>query len=182
MNFIEHLAVEIEQTGHKVTWAGTGFSMEPIGLKVDAGVGERVVHDGFNGITVVFTIRIKATHDIMFPEGIWDELAGFGVDDDEAFSYASMIWASGTFPPIHETWCRQPPRDSRFRDSIWFREMTKQANSLPGIFISGRCKQTYPPRRENGRRYINEKVVRSYYIRLEPTRIALDQIVYIQIA
>ncbi len=102
MNFIEHLAVEIEQTGHKVTWAGTGFSIEPIGLKVDAGVGERVVHDGFDGITVVFTIRIKATHDIMFPEGIWDELAGFGVDDDEAFSYASMIWASGTFPPIHE--------------------------------------------------------------------------------
>ena len=85
MNFIEHLAIEIERTGHKVTSAGAGFSIEPIGLKVEAEVGERVVHNGFDPVTVAFTIRIKATHDIMFPEGIWDELAGFGVDDDGGF-------------------------------------------------------------------------------------------------
>jgi hypothetical protein len=38
----------------------------------------------------------------MFPEGIWDCLAGIGENDDDAFSYAAQVWTAGVFPPIHE--------------------------------------------------------------------------------
>jgi hypothetical protein len=38
----------------------------------------------------------------MFPGGIWDCLAGFGRNDEEAFAYAARVWTEGVFWTIHE--------------------------------------------------------------------------------
>jgi hypothetical protein len=102
MNFLEHLAQEVEQTGHTIQRGDSYFIVVPINLKIEAEIGERKEHENDGERTVLITISIKATHDELFPDGIWDCLAGMGEDDDDAFSYAAQVWTAGVFPPIHE--------------------------------------------------------------------------------
>src|SRR5688572_4246837 len=102
MNFLEHLAQEIEQTGHTIQRGDSYFIVVPINLKIEVEIGERIEHENDGQQSVVITISIKATHDELFPDGIWDCLAGIGENDDDAFSYAAEVWTAGVFPPIHE--------------------------------------------------------------------------------
>jgi hypothetical protein len=102
MTFLEHLAEEVERTGHTVHRHESYFVVEPINLKIEHEIGERREHTSDGQRRVVITIGIKATHDEMFPDGIWDCLAGIGENDDDAFSYAAQVWTRGVFPPIHE--------------------------------------------------------------------------------
>lgn len=102
MNILEYLAKEVERTGHKIKYGESSFMVEPLNLQVEAELGERNEHNVNGEFSVVIQITIKATHDTLFPEGIWDCLAGIGRNDDEAFSYASQIWTTGIFLTIHE--------------------------------------------------------------------------------
>ena len=102
MNFLEHLARQIEGTGHKVIRAESSLLVEPINVRIESEIGERVQHDNDGQHSVVISVSIKATHEQVFPEGIWDCLAGVGENDDEAFSFAAEVWIQGVFPPLHE--------------------------------------------------------------------------------
>jgi hypothetical protein len=102
MEFLELLAQEIERTGHIVNRNGSSLLVEPIHLKIECDIGERIEHNVNEQYKVLFSISIKATHEHLFPDGIWDCLAGFGGSDQEAFTYAAQVWTDCVFPPIHE--------------------------------------------------------------------------------
>src|SRR3981189_1292113 len=95
MSFLEHLAREIEKTGHTVIQAESSLLVEPINVKIESEIGERVEHDNGSQHSVVISVSIKATNEQLFPEGIWDCLAGGGENDDEAFSFAAEVWTQG---------------------------------------------------------------------------------------
>ena len=103
MLLLEHLANEVEKTGHTIRREGASFVVESINLRIECAIGGRNEHNVNGEYSVVYSISIKATHEQSFPAGIWDALAGFGASDDEAFSYAARVWTSGVFPPIHDT-------------------------------------------------------------------------------
>lgn len=103
MEFLEHLAQAVESTGHPVTRNESFFIVEPINLKIEAEIGDRKEYNSNGEQSVVLTTSIKATHEQMFPGGIWDCLAGFGRDDEEALAYAARVWTEGIFWTIHET-------------------------------------------------------------------------------
>jgi hypothetical protein len=103
MSLLEHIAREIEKTGHTVTRTESSLRVEPINIRIESEIGERVEHDNEGGRhSVVISISIKATNEQLFPEGIWDCLAGVGENDDEAFVFAAEVWTQGVFAPIHE--------------------------------------------------------------------------------
>jgi hypothetical protein len=102
MTLLEHLADEVQKTGHAVRREGASLVVEPVNLKLDCEIGERNEHNVNGVFSVVYSVSIKATHERLLPGGIWDSLAGFGTSDDQAFSYAARVWTSGVFPPIHE--------------------------------------------------------------------------------
>ena len=102
MELLEHLAQAVERTGHTVTRDESFFTVEPINLKIEAEIGDRKEYNSNGKQTVVLTLSIKATHEQLFPVGIWDRLAGFGINDEEAFSYAAYVWTEGIFWTIHE--------------------------------------------------------------------------------
>lgn len=102
MEFLEHLAQAVERSGHTVTRGGLFFTVETINLKIETEVGDRNEYNSNGKQSVILTLSIKATHEQMFPGGIWDCLAGFGTDDEEAFAYAAHVWTEGVFWTIHE--------------------------------------------------------------------------------
>lgn len=102
MDFLEHLAQAVERTGHTITRGESFFIVEPVKLKIETEIGERNEHNVNGEHSVVLNLSIKATHEQMFPEGIWDCLAGVGGNDDEAFFYAASVWTEGVFLTIHE--------------------------------------------------------------------------------
>ena len=102
MNFLEYLAQAVERTGHTITRGESFFTVEPINVKIETEIGERNEHNVNGEHSVVLNISIKATHEQMFPEGIWDCLAGVGGTDEEAYSYAAHVWTEGIFLTIHE--------------------------------------------------------------------------------
>jgi len=57
--------------------------------RIEGEIGESVEHDNDGQHGVVISISIKATNEQLFPEGIWDCLAGVGENDDEAFSFGA---------------------------------------------------------------------------------------------
>lgn len=113
MELLEHLAQAIERTGHIVTRGESFLIVEPINLKIEANIGDRKEYNSNGKQSVVLPISIKATHGQMFPDGIWDRLAGFGRDDEEAFSYAAHAWTEGVFWTIHETLVPTETEDSQ---------------------------------------------------------------------
>jgi hypothetical protein len=102
MGFLELLAQEIERTGHVVNRNGSSLLIEPINLKIESNINERNEHNVNGQYSVVLSITIKATHEQMFPDGIWDCLAGVGGNDHDAFVHASQVWTACNFQPIHE--------------------------------------------------------------------------------
>jgi hypothetical protein len=102
MEFLEHLAQEVEKTGHGVQRGGTSFSLESINLQIGVTIGEKQEHNLNNEYSVVYQLSIKVSHSELFPDGIWDCLAGVGANDDEAFSNAAQSWVWGSFLVIHE--------------------------------------------------------------------------------
>ncbi len=113
MDFLEHLALEVERTGHTLTRGESFFTVEPIRLKIEAELGERNEHNLNGERSVVVQISIKATHEELFPDGIWDCLAGVGANDDQAFSYAAQVWTTGVFLTIHEIFVPTETKDSQ---------------------------------------------------------------------
>ena len=102
MDFLEHLAQTVERTGHTVTRGESFFTVQPINVKIETEIGERNEHNVNGEHSVVLNISIKATHEQMFPEGIWECLAGVGRTDEETYSYAANVWTEGVFLTIHE--------------------------------------------------------------------------------
>lgn len=113
MNFLEHLAQAVENTGHTITRGESFLIVEPINLKIEAEIGGRNEHNVNGTYSVVLTISIRATHEEMFPGGIWDCLAGVGRNDEEAFSYAAHLWTEGVFWTIHELFVATETKDSQ---------------------------------------------------------------------
>lgn len=98
MNFLEHLAQEVERTGHTVQRRDSSFLVVSINLEIE---GEEV--EPFAGQhPSIKQVHVTAIHKQLFPGGIWDCLVGFGEDKDTAFSDAARTWMAGIFQPIHE--------------------------------------------------------------------------------
>jgi hypothetical protein len=85
-----------------VIQAESSLLVEPINIRIESEIGERVEHHNDGQHSVVISVSIKATNEQLFPEGIWDCLTGVGENDDEAFSFAAEVWTQGVFAPIHE--------------------------------------------------------------------------------
>lgn len=102
MNFIEYLSEEIERTGHTIKRDVTSFTVESLNLKIEAEISERNEHNVNGQHSVVHNINIIATNEQLFPEGIWDCLAGVGENDEQAFGNAAQVWTEGVFLTIHE--------------------------------------------------------------------------------
>jgi hypothetical protein len=97
MEFLEHIASEIEQTGHTVVRGERSFLIDPLGLQIEVEVGERKEHNVNGRHSVVHKLTIKATHADLFPNGIFECIGAAGKDDEDAFAYGTRVFA-----PIHE--------------------------------------------------------------------------------
>jgi len=102
MEFLEYLAQEVEKTGHVVKRGDSSILVETINLKIETSVDDKKEHNVNAEYSVVYQITIKAIHEQLFPEGIYDCLAGLGGSENEAFEYAAQNWVWSVFILIHE--------------------------------------------------------------------------------
>lgn len=102
MKFLEHLTQEIEKTGHAIKRGDSSFFIESLNLLIEGIVNDKQEHNVNGEYSVVYELHITATHKDLFPDGIWDCLAGVGKNDDEAFSNAAQNWVWVNFLVIHE--------------------------------------------------------------------------------
>lgn len=125
MEFLEHLAQAVERTGHAITRGESFFVVEPINLKIETEIGERI--DGQH--SVILNLSIRAAHEQACPEGILDCLAGVGENDQQAYAYAANLWTEGVFLTIHEIFVPTEQKIFKFRDLKCSRETRRPAKN-----------------------------------------------------
>lgn len=107
--FLTFLREELEATGHEVVQTAEQLLVKPIDLTLEVHFDPPTYHTNL----VTIPLHVRASHSLLFPQGVYEIVVGMGETLTDAFAYGAGLWVYGSFLTLHELFVPPDQADER---------------------------------------------------------------------
>lgn len=136
--FLIYLREELEATGHEVKQTAEQLQVNPLELTLEVHCDPPTYHTNL----VTIPLHVRASHKVLFPEGIYEIVVGMGENLADALAYGAGLWVYGSFLTIHELFVHPDQADGRVLRLDMAAEDTETGQKSEWVIYLGPLLQT----------------------------------------